>query len=168
MAYSAETPSTAKAASVGLPQITIAATTLSIVLIAGLHVLKPDFSPAWRFLSESAIGQYGWVMQLAFFSMAAASAVLATALWRYANTMVAKIGLVLHWIAALSMVGGGVFVMDPITGDPAVMTTHGILHAMTAMLGIPGLFTFVPGRIMHDIAFGTHSSHQRCWPSFVR
>jgi uncharacterized membrane protein len=31
-------------------------------------------------------------------------------------------------------------------------------------LVIAGAFTFIPGRIMHDVAFGTASSHQRCWP----
>lgn len=31
-------------------------------------------------------------------------------------------------------------------------------------LVIAGAFTFAPGRIMHDVAFGTHSTHGRCWP----
>lgn len=30
---------------------------------------------------------------------------------------------------------------------------------------IAGAFTFVPGRIMHDVAFGTSSTHERCWPN---
>lgn len=29
---------------------------------------------------------------------------------------------------------------------------------------IAGAFTFIPGRTMHDIVFGTTSSHERCWP----
>ena len=32
-------------------------------------------------------------------------------------------------------------------------------------LVIAGGFTFLPGRIMHDVAFGTHSTHERCWPA---
>lgn len=31
-------------------------------------------------------------------------------------------------------------------------------------LMIAGAFTFLPGRTMHDVAFGTHSTHERCWP----
>ena len=31
-------------------------------------------------------------------------------------------------------------------------------------LVIAGAFTFSPGRVMHDVAFGTTSSHERCWP----
>lgn len=28
---------------------------------------------------------------------------------------------------------------------------------------IAGIFTFVPGRIMHDVAFGTQAKHGSCW-----
>jgi uncharacterized membrane protein len=28
---------------------------------------------------------------------------------------------------------------------------------------IAGIFTFMPGRIMHDVAFGTQSTHGTCW-----
>jgi hypothetical protein len=31
-------------------------------------------------------------------------------------------------------------------------------------LVIAGGFTFVPGRIMHDVAFGGASQHPRCFP----
>ncbi|MFT4096948.1 MAG: DUF2306 domain-containing protein [Rhodoblastus sp.] len=30
---------------------------------------------------------------------------------------------------------------------------------------VAGAFTFLPGRIMHDVAFGTTSQHPRCWPA---
>ncbi|MFD1795763.1 DUF2306 domain-containing protein [Paracoccus aurantiacus] len=33
-----------------------------------------------------------------------------------------------------------------------------------AALLIAGAFTFIPGRIMHDVVFGTTSTHERCWP----
>ncbi len=49
--------------------------------------------------------------------------------------------------------------------------THNIpRHAriMTSLyvsaLIIAGAFTLLPGRIMHDVAFGTTSKHARCWP----
>jgi uncharacterized membrane protein len=48
---------------------------------------------------------------------------------------------------------------------------HHIRQHATTMIGlfiggliIAGAFTFVPGRIMHDVVFGTASSHERCWP----
>jgi uncharacterized membrane protein len=49
---------------------------------------------------------------------------------------------------------------------------HRIRQHATTMIGlfvggifIAGAFTFVPGRIMHDVVFGTVSSHERCWPA---
>jgi hypothetical protein len=37
------------------------------------HFLKPEFDPSWRMVSEYAIGRWGWVMQLAFFSLTIAT-----------------------------------------------------------------------------------------------
>ncbi len=42
---------------------------------------------------------------------------------------------------------------------------NAMLFLFVGALVIAGGFTFVPGRIMHDIVFGTHSSHERCWPA---
>lgn len=32
-----------------------------------LHLLEPEFDPAWRLISEYELGRYGWMMTLAFF-----------------------------------------------------------------------------------------------------
>jgi hypothetical protein len=37
-----------------------------VVLLAVLHLIKPGLDPSWRFISEYAIGDYGWMMVLAF------------------------------------------------------------------------------------------------------
>jgi hypothetical protein len=47
-------------------RITFWAAALFLVLIAVLHILKPEYDPSWRMISEYAIGRFGWVMQLAF------------------------------------------------------------------------------------------------------
>src|SRR6185369_7523452 len=36
------------------------------LIILALHAIKPEYQPAWRFISEYAIGPYGWLMKLAF------------------------------------------------------------------------------------------------------
>jgi hypothetical protein len=41
-----------------------------LVLLAILHVIKPELEPSWHPASEYAIGDYGWVMMIAIFSMA--------------------------------------------------------------------------------------------------
>jgi hypothetical protein len=37
-----------------------------MVLLAILHVLEPEFNPAWRMISEYELGSYGWMMSFAF------------------------------------------------------------------------------------------------------
>ena len=65
-------------------------------------------------------------------------------------------------------------ILTILTLPPAVMAArrHDVTahrRAMTLLfagaLVIAGGFTFLPGRIMHDVAFGTRSMHERCWPS---
>ena len=38
-----------------------------LVLLAILHILSPEFNPAWRMVSEYANGKYAWVLSLLFF-----------------------------------------------------------------------------------------------------
>jgi hypothetical protein len=39
----------------------IAAAAAQVLLLASLHVLSPEFDPAWRVVSEYVNGGYGWV-----------------------------------------------------------------------------------------------------------
>jgi uncharacterized membrane protein len=39
-----------------------------------------------------------------------------------------------------------------------------MISLFVGALAIAGGFTFVPGRIMHDVAFGGASHHPRCFP----
>lgn len=121
------------------PATAIAAILASILLILVLHVLKPDYDPAWRFLSEYSIGEFGFVMQAAFVAMAMACSAVAASLWRHASTLPAKAGLVLHWAVGLSLVGAAIFVGDPVTAEPSQLTSHGMVHGICASVGIPAV-----------------------------
>jgi hypothetical protein len=33
-----------------------------VVLLAALHFIKPELDPSWHFISEYAIGDYGWII----------------------------------------------------------------------------------------------------------
>jgi hypothetical protein len=48
------------------------------VLLLGMHVLKPEIAPSWRFISEYALGDFGWLMHLAFLAFAGAHLGLVT------------------------------------------------------------------------------------------
>jgi hypothetical protein len=46
--------------------VAILATGATLILLAALHVLSPEFSPSWRVISEYALGHYAWVLSLMF------------------------------------------------------------------------------------------------------
>ena len=109
------------------------------VLVLALHVLKPEFAPSWRFLSEYSIGRHGWVMMLAFFCWAISAIALAVALRREVASTGGRIGVYLLSIVGLSLIAAGLFAQDPVTAQRDELTTHGTLHAIASMIGIPGI-----------------------------
>jgi hypothetical protein len=118
--------------------VSLAAIGLSALLIIALHYIKPELAPSWRMLSEYANGSNGWIMKIAFWLMALSNFALAIALYNRAGTFAAKIGIGLHVIVALALIGAGLFDMDPITIKPELATRNGQLHGLTAMVGVPG------------------------------
>ena len=50
--------------------LAFAGTATLVVLLAALHFIKPELDPSWHFISEYAIGDYGWMMVVAFLSLA--------------------------------------------------------------------------------------------------
>jgi hypothetical protein len=36
------------------------------VISFSLHLIKPEFDPSWRLISEYEVGRFGWLMTLAF------------------------------------------------------------------------------------------------------
>ena len=125
--------------SLAAARLSFTAAVAFLVLLAILHVIKPEFDPSWRFISEYLIGDYGWVMMLAFFFLALSCAALFAAVRSQVGTISGKIGLGLLLIVSASLVAGGIFAADPITAKPDELTTHGNLHGLAAMVGIPGL-----------------------------
>lgn len=124
----------------GAAYVALAGASLFLILLFLLHFIEPEFDPSWRFISEYSLGNYGWVMKLAFFSLAVSCAALFAAVKPEIETTGGKIGL-----AALLITAAGLFIAGVFDGDPVTMakseppTTHGILHSIGATLGIPGL-----------------------------
>lgn len=107
-----------------------------LVLLVALHFIKPELDPSWRFISEYAIGSDGWIMQLAFVSLALSCASLAISLWSYVHGIIGKIGLILLMISAVGMLIAGIFTTDPITTSRDAMTPTGRLHEIGATLDL--------------------------------
>jgi hypothetical protein len=114
-----------------------------LALLALLHVLEPEFNPSWRLISEYEIGNCGWMMRLAFFSLGLSCLALPVAVRRYAGTLDGRIGLVLLAFVAAGLIGAGVFVTDPITAPTNALTTSGNLHNLCALVVIPGFLIAV-------------------------
>jgi Protein of unknown function (DUF998) len=80
------------AISVVAARITFWAAALFLVLLAVLHILKPEYDPSWRMISEYEIGRFGWVMQLAFCALAIASVSAIVAVWSAVKSIIGYIG----------------------------------------------------------------------------
>ena len=68
--------------------------TLTLLLLAALHVLSPEFDPSWRMVSEYANGSHAWVLSAMFGAWALSSWALGWAIWRDLPTLPGKIGVV--------------------------------------------------------------------------
>jgi hypothetical protein len=97
------------------------------VLLVALHVVKPEIDPSCRFISAYAIGTHGWMMVLAFFSLALGQVALFLALRPQIATFGGRIGLVSLLVGAAGLGLAGAFTSDPITSS-APATTSGELR----------------------------------------
>lgn len=117
-------------------RIALASTTLFVVLLIALHIINPELDPSWRFISEYALGPYGWLMILAFFALAGSCVSLFVAIRSQVPTLPGKIGLALLLITAIGMTIAGIFPTDPITTGREAMTLTGQIHEVGALLDL--------------------------------
>ena len=108
-------------------RLAIATSSLTLLLLASLHVLSPEFGPSWRMVSEYANGQYAWVLSLMFAAWAISSWALAFAIRSQVNTTAGKIGLVFLILAGVGEAMASVFDIN-----------HE-LHGLAGIIGIGGL-----------------------------
>ena len=54
---------------------------LFIVVLIALHFLEPEYDPSWHFISEYELGNFGWIMMVAFIMWGVSCAALGIALW---------------------------------------------------------------------------------------
>jgi hypothetical protein len=106
-----------------------------IVLLAALHFIKSDLDPSWRAISEYALGDYGWVMIIAFLAWGLSALSAFVALRSQIHTLAGRVGLGFLLIGAAGPILAGLFPTDPITTPADAMTTTGTIHALGAVLG---------------------------------
>jgi hypothetical membrane protein len=81
-----------------------------VIVLIILHILEPEFDPRFRFMSEYALGDYGWLMTTTFFALGLAPLAAAIGL-RAVNQLSrsTRIGLGLLVVAAMFIWLAGVF-----------------------------------------------------------
>lgn len=105
--------------------VAIGSSAAALILLLSLHVLSPEFSPAWRMISAYANGQYGWVLSLMFIACGLSSLALAFAIRSQLTTRRAKLGLGLLTLSGIGAVSAAQFDLNQVA-----------LHELAGVLGI--------------------------------
>jgi hypothetical protein len=108
-------------------RLSIAAAVAVLLLLASLHVLSPEFDPAFRMVSEYALGRDAWVLSLMFLAWGMSSWALAVAIWSQVKTKAGKVGL---WFLVIAGLGEAMASVFDVTHDPG--------HSIAGALGIGG------------------------------
>jgi hypothetical protein len=105
-----------------------------VVLLAALHFIKPDLDPSWRAISEYALGDYGWIMTIAFLAWGLSAIGVFVTILSQIHTLGGRIGLAFLLIGAAGPILAGLFPTDPITTPLDAMTTTSSIHSLGAVL----------------------------------
>ncbi|MEY4575547.1 MAG: hypothetical protein RL701_250 [Pseudomonadota bacterium] len=111
---------------------------LGILLLAALHVLRPDLDPALHMVSEYAVGAHGWVMACDFLALGLGCASLLASLIPHTRSVVGRIGGVFLAAAAAGLLMAALFPTDPFGTTPEQTSFSGHMHGMAVMIGNPG------------------------------
>jgi hypothetical protein len=122
-----------------------------LVLVVVLHFVESEFSPISRFVSEYALGDYGYLMNIAFFLLGVGTGSLALGLrrdvWSGHSEASALLG-----IAAAMVIIAGMFNSDPSTQEVPISTT-GLVHEVAVLIGmiaVLGAAVVLAIRLGHD------------------
>ena len=105
-----------------------------ILLLVALHFVRPDLDPSWSVISEYALGDYGWLMTIAFLAWGLSAISLFVAIRSQVPNLVGRIWLVFLLIGAAGPILAASFPTDPIATPPDAVTTGGAIHSVGAML----------------------------------
>jgi hypothetical protein len=96
--------------------------------LAALHLVSPEFDPAWRMVSEYALGGYSWLLSAMFLAWALSSWSLVAALRLSVGGWAGKAGL---FLLALSGLGEALAAYYDVRAET--------MHGVAATFGVPTL-----------------------------
>ncbi|MGO4349032.1 DUF998 domain-containing protein [Paenibacillus sp. MCAF9] len=115
-------------------RLSIVSGSLFILILGCLHLLEPEFDPTWRFISEYALGNFGWMMHFAFILLAVSLVSAGVSIFSQIRSVLGYIGLVILGLSVSGILIAGIFVTDPIAVSPDAATFSGKMHAIGATL----------------------------------
>ena len=136
-------------------RVALVANAVFVALLCALHGLQADLDPSWHFLSESAVGRWGWLMQGAFLALAIANLGTFAAIRPWLRTTAGKIGSALFLAGTAGTALAGLCITDPINTPPEAQTLSGLLHNIgggLGLLGFTGTLIF-SARLLRDPAW---------------
>jgi hypothetical protein len=137
----------------------ISGTAFFILAVVALHFLRPDYNPASRFISEFAVGPYGWLMTIAFFALGLASVAIAFGIQKsLPPSWTGRIGTTLLGVFGAGVFIAGIFPID-VQGGPT--TTTGAVHMGVSLLSF---VTVIVGIFVNSRAFARDPP----WKSYGR
>lgn len=100
-----------------------------------LHIVRSDFDPKYRYLSEYVNGPYGILMTSTFFVLSLGSLALLFGLWRSVSSKIRFTPGMLFWLVwAGAVFFAGVFPSDL---QESQMTRNGEMHNHMGMIAFP-------------------------------
>jgi hypothetical protein len=127
---------------------------LWLAIIVLLHLIRPRLDARTHMISEYAREPVGWIMQVAFFSMAVSCWALAAA----ATPRLAPIGSILLIACGVGFAGAGAFVTDPVLPTQKTQSRSGGLHVAFAF-SVIALFPIMAT----IVGFGLAGTPHRLW-----
>ena len=119
--------------------VTIAASALSLILLVTLHFLEPQFDPNWHFVSEYALGPWGWILSSVFLLVALGCWAIVPFAWSWLPRWGGRLGLAFIVLGGLAIAVAAFNSIDPILDGPTKLTTHGNIHGLMSIIGNPAL-----------------------------
>jgi hypothetical protein len=128
-----------------------------VLLLALLHFLEPEFNLGGHLISEYELGQYGWLMTLAFWSLGAASLFLAHSIRDDLRGTAGTIGFWWLLLIAIAYFAAGIFYPETSAGlglplDPADVNRSAVAPTLNAILhGFAGLIVILSSPIVFTL-----------------
>ncbi len=122
--------------------LAVAGFSVHIAILIVLHVLCPEFDPLRQFMSEYAVGDYGWLLTIALVAVVIGCAALTIVVYRaYPPPFRSRIGVLCLGVASLA----SLLVIFPVDMQPLdlrgeTLTTNVRIHLFGGFVAVLAIF----------------------------